>query len=61
LSNAQIKAVLSDGKTLQIQSFLSLNPETGTSGLASFERGGGNVRGDEKYINYGCYCTPSEG
>lgn len=52
LSTAQVKAVLADGKTLQLQSFIRLTE----GGVTDTIQQRGKVSDDERYINYGCYC-----
>lgn len=55
LTNIQIKAIIAEGKTLQLQSFLGVDDDQ----EASVERGNVAFEND-KFMNYGCYCSPSE-
>lgn len=55
LSNVQIKAIIAEGKTLQLQSFIGVDEDPNPN----VERGNVQFEND-KFVNYGCYCSPSE-
>lgn len=56
LSNVQIKAIIALGKSLALQTFI----ETDESDGLGFELLRGGVSNKDKFLGYGCYCSPTE-